>query len=141
LRSLNETEKSVVRWFAQQLDDPQRQSVLSDLDKATAQEIRDEQLTVRFEIEGYKRPAYRVERPFEVDAAVLDADGVTLAVVLSADEADRLFELQVIRFDKGPVLGPDWATLRRVGPDEVIRLNHPPERRTRGSKVNGSSNS
>ena|SRR5437899_2114391 len=123
MRPLNAIEITVVRWFAERVDEPQRQSLLSDLDKATAEEIHDEQLTIRFEIDGYARPPYRLERPLPIDAAVLDADGATLAVVLSADENGRLFELQVIRFERGPVLGPDWTTLRLLGPGEVIRLN------------------
>ncbi len=112
-------------WFAQQVDEPQRQSLLKDLDAASAEEIRDEQLTIRFEIRGYARPPYRFERPLPVDAAVLDADGARLAVVLSTDENGRLFELQVVRFETGPLLRPDWATLRVSRPGEVIRLNEP----------------
>ena len=127
MRPLTAAERSVIGWFAERLEGSLRQSLLNDLDKASAEEIYDDQLTVRFEIEGYTRPPYRFERPFEVDAAVLDADGAILAVVLSADENQRLFELQVIRFEKGPVLRPDWATLRLLGPGEVIRLNEPPD--------------
>ena len=125
MRPLNATETSVVRWFADHVDDRKRQSLLADLDKALAEEIRDEQLTVRFEIDGYARPPYRLERPVLVDAAVLDADGTILAVILATDENGRLFELQVIRFERGPVLGPDWSTLRTLAPGEIIRLNEP----------------
>jgi hypothetical protein len=127
MRPLSATEKSVIRWFAERVKESQRQSLLSDLEKATAEQIHDDQLTVRFEIEGYIRPPYRFERPFPVDAAVRDADGATLAVVLAADENERLFELQVVRFEKGPVLGPDWTTLRQLGLGEVVRLNQPPD--------------
>lgn len=122
MRPLTGNEISVVRWFADRLDEPQRRALLNDLDKASAEELRDEQLTVRFDIAGYVRPPYRLEHPLAIDAAVLDADGSTLAVILSMDENGRLFELQVIRFESGPVLGPDWATLRRLRPGEVVRL-------------------
>jgi len=123
MRPLSEEEISVVRWFVERTDEPQRQCLLADLDKASAEEIHDDQLTIRFDIDGYVRPPHRPERPLPIDAAVLDADGATLAVVLSTDEGGRLFELQVIRFERGPVLRPDWATLRLLTPGEVIRLN------------------
>ncbi len=121
-------ERNVVRWFAERVDEHQRQSLLSDLDHASAEEIQDEQLTIRFDIEGYTRPPYRGECPLPIDAMVLDADGEHLAVILSADENGRLFELQVIRFERGPVLRPEWATLRQLAPEEVIDLGmHSPE--------------
>ena len=41
---------------------------------------------------------------------------------MAKDENGRLFELQVIRFEQGPVLEPDWSTLRVYGPGEVINL-------------------
>jgi len=55
---------------------------------AVAREIRDEQLTIRFEIDGYAGPPYRLEHPLSIDAAVLDADGATLAVTLSTAKTD-----------------------------------------------------
>jgi len=131
MRPLTATEIAVVRWFALQIDEPQRESLINDVDKATADEIRDEQLTIRFDLEDYTRPPYRFERPLPIDAAVLDTDGSTLAVVLATDENGRLFQLQVIRFEDGPILGPDWSTLRLLSPSEVIRLNDPPVRKTK----------
>lgn len=44
MRPLTAIEMSVVRWFAELLDETQRGSVLTDLERATAEEIRDEQL-------------------------------------------------------------------------------------------------
>jgi len=125
MRLLSAAEVSVIRWFAERVEEPLRQTLLTDLITARVEEIHDGQLTLCFEIEGYTRPQYRLERPFPVDAAALDADGATLAVVLSADENGRLFELQIIRFEQGPVLGPNWATLHQLEPGEIIRLNEP----------------
>ena len=85
------------------------------------EEIRHDQLTVRFHIDGYTRPRYRFERPLPA-AAVLDADGAKLDVTVSLDENGRLFELQVLRFERGPVLGPDSTTLRAYGLGEVVNL-------------------
>jgi hypothetical protein len=122
VRPLTDVEKRVVRWFAEHVGESQRRSLLSDLDQSSAEEIHDEHLTIRFHIDGYPRPSYRGERPLPVDATVSDADGVRLAVILAADEDERLFELQVLRFEPGPVLGPNWATLGLCAPGEVINL-------------------
>jgi hypothetical protein len=126
MRALTAEEESAVRWFAEQAGGAQRLSLLGDLADASVEEIRDKQLTIRFEIEGYKRPPYRFERPIPIDATAQDADGASLAVVLSTDANGRLFELQVMRFEHGPVLRPDWSTLRLLQPDEIVRLNEAP---------------
>jgi hypothetical protein len=125
MRPLTPSEVSVVRWFAEQAPEPERQSLLSDLGKATAEEIRDEQLAIRFEIDGYSAPPDRFQRPLPIEAAVLDTDGATLDVELLIDQNRRLSGLDVFRYESGPVLGPEWATLRLRRPDEVIRLNTP----------------
>ena len=57
MRPPTASEISVIRWFAERTDESQRQSLLSDLEKATVEEIRDEQLALRFEIDGYSPPS------------------------------------------------------------------------------------
>src|SRR5678816_973833 len=125
MRPPTTSEITVIRWFAERTDESQRQSLLSDLEKATVEEIRDEQLALRFEIDGYSPPSDRYDRPLPIHAAVLDADGATLDVELLTDQNGRLAGLDVFRYEAGPVLGPDWATLRIRRPDEAIRLNAP----------------
>ena len=135
MRPPTASEVSVIKWFAERLDESQRQSLLSDLDKATVQEIHDEQLALRFEIEGYSAPRDRFQRELPIDAAVLDTDGATLDVFLLTDQHDRLLGLDVFRYEAGPVLGPDWATLRIRHPDErnqsIYWLNPAQTRRAR----------
>jgi hypothetical protein len=60
-----------------------------------------------------------------IDALVLDADGAKLSVVLAEDENGRLYELQLIRYAQGAVLGPDWTTLRQLHGKDVIDLDQP----------------
>ena len=122
MRPLTASEISVIRWFAERTDESQRQSLLSDLEKATVEEIRDEQLALRFGIDGYSPPTDRYERPLPIHAAVLDADGATLDVELLTDHNGRLARLDVFRYEQGPVQGPDWTTLRLRRPDEVVQL-------------------
>ena len=96
--------------------------MLVDLAKATVEEIRDEQLALRFDIDGYTPPSDRYERPLPIHAAVLDTDGATLDVELLTDHNGRLARLDVFRYEQGPVQGPDWTTLRLRRPDEVVQL-------------------
>ncbi len=125
MRPLTASEISVVRWFAERVEEPQRQSLLSDLDKASADEIRNEQLAIRFAIEGYGSPPDGAQCPLQIHAAVVDTDGAILDVELLIDQNGRLSGLEVFRYDAGPILGPDWATLRVRRPDEVFMLNTP----------------
>jgi hypothetical protein len=122
MRPPTTSEITVIRWFAERTDESQRQSLLNDLDKASVEEIRDEQLAIRFEIEGYSPPTDRYERPLPIPAAVLDTDGANLDVELLTDQNGRLARLDVFRYEQGPVQGPDWATLRLRRPDEVVQL-------------------
>lgn len=125
MRPPTASEVSVIKWFAERVNPSQRQTLLSDLDKAIVEEIHDEQLSIRFEIEGYRAPSDRVQRELPIDAAVLDADGATLDVFLLTDQNGRLAGLDVFRYEHGPVRGPEWATLRLRRPDEVVKLNTP----------------
>jgi len=125
MRPLNGIEASVVRWFAEHVPEPQRHSLLQDLENAVAETTNNEQLTIRFEIGGYSRPEHHLERPLPLDTVVLDADGAKLDVTLATDKNGRLLELQILRFERGPVIGPDWQTLRLRRPDEVMKLNGP----------------
>ncbi len=43
---------------------------------------------------------------------MLDKDGAELSVLLHADENGRLFELEFVRWDEGPLVGPEWGTLK-----------------------------
>jgi hypothetical protein len=122
MRPLTASEIAVVRWFAERVEEPLRQSLLRDLDKAVADEIRDEQLAIRFAIEDYDPPPDRFECPLPIHAAVLDTDGAVLDVELLTDQNRRLSRVDVFRFDAGPVIGPDWTTLRLRRPDEAATI-------------------
>ncbi|MFM0175004.1 hypothetical protein PQR42_38910 [Paraburkholderia sediminicola] len=47
-----------------------------------------------------------------------DADGAPIALLLFADPADRLYELEYLRWGDGPLQQPNWATLRFI-PDVI----------------------
>lgn len=46
-----------------------------------------------------------------------DADGSPMDVLLFADPVDRLYELEYLRWEDGPLQQPHWSTLKFV-PDE-----------------------
>jgi hypothetical protein len=122
LRPISPVEEQIVHWFAKRVADPQGQSLLWGLDTSTVEEVRDEHLSIMFHLKSYARPPGPIVRPVPVDAMVQDADGAKLAATLFTDENGRLLELEVLRFEPGPVLRPDWATLRELRPDEIVRL-------------------
>jgi hypothetical protein len=40
-----------------------------------------------------------------------DRDGAELAVDLYADPNNRLLELEIVRYEQGDLIDPDWTTL------------------------------
>ena len=81
--------------------------------------MSDDGATVRFHLEGYSPPLNSYEHPLPVDAMVTDSDGATLLVVLAQDDNGRLYELQLVRYEHGEVINPDWTTLRLLKPAEI----------------------
>jgi hypothetical protein len=112
MRSLTGDEQALIRRVAERLPAAQRESLLTDLSSAMAQDMSPDRGRVAFAINGHMRPAYRGQHPFPVEGKVLDRDGAELSVLLHADENGRLLELELVRFDEGHVLEPDWNTLQ-----------------------------
>jgi hypothetical protein len=82
------------------------------MEHATAEPVFGDGSRITFTIVGYQRPVYKGQHPFRVEGKVQDQDGSELSVLLHADENGRLLELELVRFDKGEVIAPDWSTLR-----------------------------
>ncbi len=112
MRDLTSAEKHVIREIALRLPGDERDRLLADMEQATAETLSSDGSRVAFGIAGYHRPAYRGQHPFPVEGKVLDRDGSELSVLLHADENGRLLELEIVRFDEGEVIQPDWSTLR-----------------------------
>lgn len=112
MRPLTSNEKHVIRSFAQRLPDRERDQLLADCDNALAETVTHDGSRVTFSIVGYQRPSYRGQHPFAVEGKVADLDGAELSVLLHADEHGRLLELELVRFDDGDVLKPNWSTLQ-----------------------------
>jgi hypothetical protein len=109
-RSLTETEKMVISRMAETLPDSKRSQIVADLARASAEPMNDDGTIIRFEIPEYQRPPQTGGR-VTVDGKVKDRDGAHLDVILFTDENDRLYELEVVRYEVGKVMEPDWTTL------------------------------
>lgn len=100
----------VVSRMAEALADSRRAKIMADLAQATAVPMNNDNTIIRFEMSGYQHPPKSGGR-VTVDGKAKDQDGAYLDVILFTDENDRLYELEIVRFEEGKVLGPDWNTL------------------------------
>lgn len=112
MRPLTSIERQVIRSFAERLSDPERDQLLADSECAIVETVTEDGSRIVFSIRGYERPAYRGQHPVAAEGKVTDRDGAELSVLLHADENGRLFELEIVRFDEGDLIAPDWSTLR-----------------------------
>jgi len=101
----------VVFRLAETLPEPQRSQITRDLARATAEPLNEDDSVIRFEIEGYQRSSL-IGRTLSVDATATDSDGAHLNIILFTDGSGHLFELEIVRFENGGVIAPDWKTLR-----------------------------
>jgi hypothetical protein len=114
-RLLTQNEKELITKFAMKLSESERHQLLADMVKATALSKMSDGSQIRFEIADYSRPDYHGQHLFGVEGRMSDCDGIDLTVLLYADENNRLFELEFIRWDSNDIVGPKWGTLRLVG--------------------------
>ena len=112
MRNLTSAERHVIHEIALRLPDNERDRLLHDMERATAESLSSDESRIAFSIEGYARPPYQGQHPFHVEGRVRDRDGSELSVLLHADENGRLLELELVRYDEGEVIEPDWSTLR-----------------------------
>ncbi len=65
---------------------------------------------------GFRLPAHEVEdergKLLPIEGKVGDADGAPIDVMLWVDGHDRLYELELVRYHPGNLIGPNWATFR-----------------------------
>jgi len=111
-RQLVPQEREAIQSIASLLDEGPRSRLLDDLALASAEVLNDDGSIVRFHLDGYVRPPYRGQHPLPVEGALQDADGAHLSLLLHQDENDRLYELEIVRYEDGELKGPRWETLK-----------------------------
>ena len=111
-RPLRDEEIEIIKRIAKMLESTLKNQLLADLKAARAMIAHPDGSIIRFELENYARPSFEGQRPYPFEMKVRDNDGVELDIILFADQNGRLYELEYIRYRDGPVLGPDWTTLK-----------------------------
>lgn len=114
LRELTENEKTFIRLIAARLPPAERMELLSDMANVHAEPQLEDESLILFHIDGYERPPHIGQHTFPFEGRLADADGEPVCVLLFADPANRLLELEFIRWADGELQGPDWTTLRIV---------------------------
>jgi hypothetical protein len=109
-RPLTENERMLVSRMAEKLPDNKRTQIMSDLERAKAESLNDDESIIRFDIAGYQHPT-SIGRIIIADGMAKDKDGADLEVILFTDSDGRLYELEIVRFEEGGLVAPDWATL------------------------------
>jgi hypothetical protein len=112
VRTLTTVERQVISAIADELGSADRAQLLADVENATARTAARDGSVVEFDIAGYARPPFVGQQPFNVEGRVRDSDGAELEVLLHADHNGRLLELELVRYEKGDVIAPDWSTLQ-----------------------------
>ena len=110
-RPTTAVERMIVSRMCERLPAAQRAQMLADLAGASVEPLNDDCSILRFELQNYTRSA-ATGRRVAVDATARDQDGAHLNVILFTDESNRLYELEVVRYDEGNVVGPEMETLR-----------------------------
>lgn len=111
MRPLTPVERKIVGAIIDKL--PMVQRVLIDIDVARSKviDVAGDGSRLEFAIEGYERPLATGQHPFPIEGTMKDSDGADLYVTLYADKNDRLFELEIIRWGGGPLIGPVLSSL------------------------------
>lgn len=112
MRALSDAEKSLISRMAEKLPEKTRSQIMNDLSNAAVEFEYDKGSIVVLKIAGYERPADQSLKPFAVDGLVKDTDGEKIDVILHGDVNERLFQLELLRYAKGDIIGPDWNTLQ-----------------------------
>lgn len=119
VRTLTTDERQIIAAIAHQLGSVDRTQLLADLENATARTVARDGSLIEFDIAGYTRPPFLGQNPFNVEGRVRDNDGAELEVLLHADHNGRLLELELVRYEKGDVIAPDWSTLQLLPTDSL----------------------
>jgi len=98
--------------LAEKLAGDQRRQLIASLNGARAESVNEDGSLVLFHLESYARPAYEGQHAFPVEGTMLDAGRSEVSVALYAEENNRIYELEFIRWAEGDLISPDWSSLQ-----------------------------
>ncbi len=110
-RPPTEIEKNVIRQVAKRLEPDVRRQLLDDLDRSEVEEETPDGSRRIFHIADYSRPSGG-QHSFGIEGQLVDKDGAQLTFDLYADPNGRLFEFELVRWEEGSIIDPDWSVLK-----------------------------
>lgn len=112
MRDITGLERLLIEGVASRLAPLEASGLTADLEHAVVADDAVPAARVVFAIAGYERPSYKGQHSYPVEIRLSDADGAELTAVLYADEDNRLYELEIIRWGEGSPLAPDASSAR-----------------------------
>jgi hypothetical protein len=117
-RLSNEESEAIIAIAGTIESDSERDLLLADIRSCTVTSTVADGSMLMFNLEGYVRPEkwrqqqYKSRDGFRAEGVVKDKDGVDMDVMLFQDQNHRLLKLDIVRYQGGPVIAPDWSTFR-----------------------------
>lgn len=111
MRAVSNRERLLIEGVARHLSPQAASQLIDDLNKCRAVDRFPDGAVVLFIIEGYDRPKYEGQHSYPVEIRLCDADGSELTAILFADPNNRLYELEIIRWDFGVMIGPNMESM------------------------------
>jgi hypothetical protein len=111
LRKITEAERIAIYAVAERLPNELRHQLLDDLVSAEVETVSENGGRITFSLRGYDRPKYRGQHSYGVSGQLFDTDGTQLSFDLYADEAGRLYEMELVRWAEGGKVKPNWESL------------------------------
>lgn len=119
VRRLSNKESEAIVLIAGSIESAaERDQLLTDIQSCTVISKNVDGSMLMFNIDGYMRPEkwrqsqYKARDGYIAEGVVKDKDGVDMDVMLFKDQNHRILKLDIVRYQGGPVLGPDWSTFR-----------------------------
>jgi hypothetical protein len=112
MRDITDLERRLIEGVASRLPPLEASVLMTDLECAVVAHDAVPGARALFAIAGYERPSYKGQHSYPVEIRLLDADGAELTAVLYADENNRLYELEIIRWEEEAPLAPDASSAR-----------------------------
>ncbi|MBD8634465.1 hypothetical protein [Stenotrophomonas sp. CFBP 13725] len=111
MRAISERERFLIEGVAKRLPPQDASQLIEDMNRCSAVDRFPDGAVVLFIIEGYDRPKYEGQHSYPVEIRLSDADGADLTAILFADPNDRLYELEIVRWDLGVLVGPNMESV------------------------------
>ena len=111
MRNISDFERLLVEGVARRLPSLDASKLLNDLRFASVDESSSDPARISFVIDGYPHPPYEGQHQYPVEIRLSDMDGADITAILYADANNRLYELELIRWDGREVSSPNIESI------------------------------